>query len=105
MLGTGMESLLQDLHHALRRLVHAPAFSRLVFGTLAIGIGGNPAIFSVINAVLLRPLPYPQAGRLTNWVEKGRPGFRGASYPTFKDWQEQSHTVDFLYARGGGLLT
>lgn len=60
----GLESLLQDIRYALRGFVKAPALPLLVILTLAVGIGANTAIFSFVNAVLLRPLPYPAADRL-----------------------------------------
>jgi putative ABC transport system permease protein len=61
----GFESVLQDIRYALRGIVKAPALPLLVILTLAVGIGANTAIFSFVNAVLLRPLPYPSADRLT----------------------------------------
>jgi len=60
----GFESLLQDIRYALRGIMKAPALPLLVILTLAVGVGANTAIFSFVNAVLLRPLPYPSADRL-----------------------------------------
>src|SRR5689334_3990816 len=100
-----MESLLQDLRFAVRALLKSPGFTVVVVLTLALGIGANTAIFSVVNAVLLRPLPYPHADQLATWLERSKDGMRGPSYPTFADWREQSHTVDFAYLRGIGAIT
>src|SRR5262245_4542958 len=65
-----LEDLRRDLKHGLRALVRAPAFTASVVVTLALGIGANTALFSVVNAVLLRPLPYPGAERLVSLFEE-----------------------------------
>ena len=60
-----MESFVQDVRYALRKLAASPGFALLTVATLALGIGANCAIFSVVNVVILRPLAYPESGRLT----------------------------------------
>ena len=73
-----MENLVNAFHMAARRLVRAPGFTLAAIVTLALGIGANTAIFSVINAVLLRPLPYPEADRLVRVWEAAEDGEDGA---------------------------
>lgn len=65
-----IEHTVQDLRHALRQLARSPAFSGIVIVTLALGIGSTTAIFSVVEAVLLRPLPYPEADRIVRIIER-----------------------------------
>jgi len=72
----GIESLLADLKHVFRRLVRSPGFAITVVLTLAIGIGANTAVFSVVNSVLLRPLPYPQPEQLVS-LHLNAPGAPG----------------------------
>ncbi len=85
-----MESLLQDIRFALRMLHRNPGFTTVAVLVLAVGIGANAAIFTVVDAVLLRPLPYPDAGRLVMLQdESAQSGFVPMSYPAFLGWREQ----------------
>jgi putative ABC transport system permease protein len=85
--------LARDVRHALRLLTRHPGFTAVAVLTFAVGIGVNTAVFSVFSGVLLRPLPYPDADRITLlWVDNRREGIRDdiGSYPNFRDWKEQS---------------
>jgi predicted permease len=88
-----MDSLLQDIRTALRTLLRRPAFTAAVACTLALGIGANTAIFSFVNGVLLRPLPYASPDRLmTLWEMLPAAGKEVASYPDYVDWREQARS-------------
>src|SRR5688572_26848434 len=96
-----MESLLKDIHYGIRSLLKHPGFTAIVVITLALGIGANTAMFSVINAVLLRPLPYHEPQRLvTIWEESPERGLyqMPVSFANLRDWIEQNHTFDQISA-------
>src|SRR3954466_16321006 len=103
-----MDAPLHDLRHAVRMARQSPAFTAAAVGALALGIGANTAIFSVVDAVLLRPLPYPEPARLVElWgnVKRAKVERRGASYPDYIDWRRQSASFDGMAAfDSGGLV-
>ena len=92
-----METLLQDLSYGLRMLTKSPAFTTIAILTLALGIGANTALFSVVNGVLLNPLAYPHSGQLVALYGK-TPGVDHGptSYLNFLDWQRDSQTFSSM---------
>lgn len=93
--GNLLSNISQDLHYAARGIVRAPGFSATVILTLALGIGAATAIFSVVYGVLLRPLPYPEPGRLTAIWEVNRRGtFSRLADPNFADFRDQNHSFE-----------
>src|SRR5437588_7883444 len=95
--------MLNDLRYALRTFRRAPAFSLAVTSTVALTIAANTSMFSVVNAVLLRPLPFLDSKRLVQIAEKNDrlnlPNF-GASVLNFVSWREQTHAFEQLAAMG-----
>ena len=99
-----MDTLLQDLRYAARALVKTPGFTLAAILSLALGIGANTAIFTVVNAVLLKPLPFPEPERLVQ-VWESRPD-RGYSRnvlnsQNFLDWRERTRSFEDMAAIGG----
>src|SRR5512134_2702816 len=97
-----------DIAYALRSLRKNPLFSAVVVLTLALGIGANTAIFTVVQGVILRPLPYPDPDRLMMvWTSNPRQGFDKdvGTYPNFEDWRRQSRSFERMSAYFGASMT
>jgi predicted permease len=106
---TRLERLMRDLRYAIRLLMRAPGFTITCVLILAIGIGATTAIFSLVNTVLLRPLPFPESDRLV-WVSQQDhllPGVvpESLSYPDYFDWRAQNHTLEGLASYAGATVT
>lgn len=94
-----MNNLFQDIRYSLRGIVKSPGFSLVVILTIALGIGANTAVFSIVNAVLLTPLPFSEPDRLYVLYEKTSTSQQASvSYPNFLDWQRNNHTFSSLAA-------
>src|SRR5713226_4275876 len=94
-----MDSFLNDLKHSLRSLRQNPSFTITAVVTLALGIGANTAIFTVVNTVILHPLPYPDSDRI---VSVGRAGGGGVPEPVFTYWEQNNPGIAELAAYHAG---
>ena len=101
-----MQTLWQDVRYALRMLRKSPSFTIVAVLTLALGIGANTAIFSFVDAVLLKPLPYPHPERIVSVWEKNAGGGRNfISTLNFLDWKRLNHSFQFLSAVAWDTVT
>jgi predicted permease len=96
-MGSPMSTFTQDLRYAVRMLLKSPGFAIVAILTVALGIGTNTALFSVVNGVLLNPLPYPHSEQLTT-VFATAPGYSHTTvaYLNFLDWQHDNHTFSSM---------
>jgi putative ABC transport system permease protein len=101
-----MQNLLQDVRFGIRMLVKKPGASLVAILTLALGIGANAAIFSIVNTVLLRPLPYKDPERLVAlWENIPSQGQSRVSPANFFDWKKQSTSFEDMSTYGGSAMT
>ena len=104
-----IDNLRRDLQYALRTLARSPGFAFTAILTLALGIGAITAIFSLVNTVLLRPLPFPEQEQLM-WLSQQDHSLPGVaaeslSYPDYFDWRAQNHTLSGIASYLGGRVT
>jgi len=94
-----MQTLVQDMRYGIRMIVRSPGFAAIAIFTLALGIGANTALFSVVNSVLLNPLPYEQPERLVAMYSKtAQFSHSSISYPNFLDWEQEQRSFSAMAA-------
>lgn len=102
---TGFETFIHDLRYGFRQLLRNPVFTGVAVLTLALGIGANTAIFSVVDGIVFRPLPFPEPGKLVNvWTDvsaRGGPGDEWLSYANYWSLKTESEGLEYLAAWGG----
>ncbi|HET6976473.1 MAG TPA: ABC transporter permease [Pyrinomonadaceae bacterium] len=97
-----MRNFVQDLRYGIRMMAKRPGFTLIAALTLALGIGANTAIFSAVNAVLLKPLPFPESEQLIDLAETFKPdGYGSVSVPTLEDWKNQNTVFTAISAYSG----
>ncbi len=94
-----MDQILKNIRFALRILARNPSFSVIAILALALGIGANTAIFTVVDGIVLKPLPYPESSRLVfMWERQPQMDFISVSYPNFIDWRQQQRSFEKIAA-------
>ncbi len=103
---TPWEAFFQDLRYAARILRNSPGFAAMAVLALALGVGANTSVFTVFNAVVLRPLPFPESRQLVRlWDSFGSAGnFQPVSYPNFEDWRAWNQSFSGMSAFTGSTL-
>src|SRR2546425_11437766 len=98
-----METLLKDLRYALRMFTRSPGFTAAAVLSLALGIGANTTIFSLINAVFLQPLPVKEADRILSVFtnDEKNPGSNPVSFPNYEDYRDRNQVFSSLVAYAG----
>lgn len=99
-----MSNILHDLRYAARLLLKSPGFTAVAVITLALGIGANTAIFTVVNSVLLRPLPFRDPSKLVIIAERSTFPVISVSYQNWLDWRNQSHSFESVEGTVGGTI-
>ena len=96
-----VENLLRDMRYGMASLARDPGFAAVTIGLLALGIGANTAMFSIVDAVLLKPLPFPEPERMVRVWEAPPAGRNGTTTLTFLDWKRQGDTFEALSVEEG----
>ncbi len=91
-------NFIQDLRYAMRMMAKRPGFTLIAAVTLALGIGANTAIFSAVNAILLKPLPFPESEQIVDVSETFKDGYGSVSVPYYEDWKNQNTVFTGLAA-------
>ncbi|MEJ2204702.1 MAG: ABC transporter permease [Gemmatimonadota bacterium] len=103
------DGMRQDMRYALRQVFRNPMFSAITVLTLALGIGATTAIFSVVDGILFRPLPFPEPHELTavwaDWSRRGGPSDEWMNFPNYFDLKDRSRTLEAVAAWDGGPVT
>src|SRR5262249_36206410 len=101
-----IDAVIQDVRYAVRILLKNRGFTAVVILTLALGIGANAAIFTVLDGVMLRPLPYPDVDRILTFIEQSRSDRQPMSvaWPNFQDYRDQNRVFEHLGIHRGAIV-